>query len=162
MFLLFSFTRATYNYRHYQFKSSALRELNTLSFPSTVPCGGKVLKRQTMFVPFLKGSRGSKIGIARSAFSCIPYFRELLGKNWLKKKTQTKNQCKCRITGCTPKNSITETLVRARRYKLQWRCVLVGLVSPISKWKCCGADTMFLLPQWSVPALCLRLWILPK
>lgn len=75
-----SFTRVASNYRHYRCKSSALQELNTLSFPSTLPSGGKVLKCQTMFVPFLKGSRGPKLGIARSAISCIPYFRELLGK----------------------------------------------------------------------------------
>lgn len=33
MFFLFSFTRATYNYRHYQFKSSALQELKHTQLP---------------------------------------------------------------------------------------------------------------------------------
>lgn len=144
MFLLFSSTRATYNYRHYQFKSSALQELNMLSFPSTVPCGGKVLKHQTIFVPFFKGSRGSKIGIARSAVSCIPYFTELLRKNWLQKKPmQVQNYW-------------------LHSQKWYYRNTGKGLSSPTSKWKCSGAGTMFLLPQWSVPALCLTLRTLPN
>lgn len=156
MFLLFSFTRTTYNYRHYQFKSSALQELNTLSFPSTVPCRGKVLKHQTMFVPFLKGSRGSKIGIARFAVSCNHLLQRIAREKLIAKKPMQVQNYWLHSPKWYYRNTGKGQVIQHVVTMCPSRCRL----SPTSKRKCSGAGTMFLLPQWSIPALCLRLWTL--